>query len=200
MKQFCKYLPCAFIAFLIQQRVPMCRPPPLSGVEKATIEKPLYPTIRINDIAPMFALPDANEKLQLSTAHLGERSLLVVTLNTMDESDTDEVRKTRALRAFSIASALKQTSQRIEKLPVDIIAIAPPQMFQNLRDALGGADAIEKVANLKLLRDKAQQWSRAIEAPYNSTTIAAIDKAGFLRHLETVDIDEQLAAQLAAFE
>ncbi len=196
MKPFCKYLPCVLAVFLtatVRADVPL---PPLSNIEKATIEKPTYPDLRINDIAPRFALFDTNEKLQLSVAHLGERSLLVVTLNTMDESDNDEARKARAARAASIASALKDATARLEKLPVQIVAIAPPKMFQNLRDALGGADAIEKIAHLNVLRDDAQNWSRTIEAPYNSVSIAAIDKAGFLRRLETVDSDELLAAQL----
>ena len=198
MKSFCKYLPGVLIAFSIataRADVPL---PPLSGIEKATIEKPLYPTIRIDDIAPRFALPDANEKLQFSTAHLGERSLLVVTVNTGDESDDDDARKARALRASSLATALKDASKRLDKLPVDLIAIAPPKMFVNLRDALGGIEAIVKINNFQLLRDDAQQWSRAIDAPYHAINIAAIDNAGFLRRLEPVTDDDQLAAQLGA--
>ncbi len=198
MKQLCKYLPGVLIALSVANARADVPLPPLSGVEKATIEKPLYPTLRLNDIAPMFALPDANGKLQLSTTHLGEKSLLVVTLNTMDEADSDDARRARALRAFSLATALKDAIKRVAKLPVDIVAIAPPKMFQNLRDALGGIDAIEKLDNFKLLRDDAQDWSRAIDAPYNSISIAAIDKAGFLRRLENADSDEQLAAQLRA--
>ena len=173
--------------------------PPLSAPEKATVEKPVYPTLRLGDIAPMFALPDARGQLQTSTAALGAQSLLVVALPAADAAQSSA--KVNQQSAEQLAAALQDGAARLAKVPVKIVVIAPKAWFEALRaalagDAPGGVAALTGEAKINLLRDESGQWSRALGGEASSITLAAIDKAGFLRRLEAGRAEGHLAEQL----
>ena len=139
-------------------------------------------TLRPGDIAPAFALPDANGNLISSRAWLSQRSLLVLSLSDLAPQNPENpdagyfggpppvskapLTSEQALTARHVADAVRGAAPRLQKRGVVVVVIARGRYFAAMKDALGADFKVSTVPdilepdspNLFLLRDDVPAW------------------------------------------
>lgn len=160
------------------EAAPPAPAPVLREGVRVPLSEPL--ALRPGDIAPAFALPDANGNLISSRAWLSQRSLLVLSLSDPALQNSDgatnffggfatttkpvppaPLSPEQVLAARRVADAAKGAAQRLQKRGVVIVVIAGGSYFEALKGALGANFVPSSVPdilqpdspNLFLLRD-----------------------------------------------
>ncbi len=141
--------------------------------------------LRPGDIAPAFALPDADKNLISSRAWLAQRSLLVLSLSDPAPPNPEAaggyfagylsgprpvpkapLSPEQVLAARRVAEAVRGAAPRLQKRGVVIVVIAEGAYFAAMKDALGAdfkASTVPEVLeptspDLFLLRDDVPPW------------------------------------------
>lgn len=147
----------------------------------AGVTLPKYNGVRVGDIAPLFTLPDNGDanKLWSSHAQLGQRSILVMLVGDNPAPEVG-VRVAAMNSLDKVATGLVNTN------------VVPVLVFTG-----NTAIKVERTNNsqLVILQDARGDLQKAMGVNPLGLTLVAIDRAGFVRRIDTVR-DPALAGPL----
>lgn len=150
----------------------------------AGVQVAKYPPVRPADIAPSFALPDSQGRLWNSTDLLGQWSTIVVLIDDLQVG-----------APAIIEASLKQlvdVAPELQKQNVTVVVVTATAQFDaTLKDA----------RNIVLLReekttDDKPSLRRNFGISPSGITLVGIDKAGFLRRVESLQDAQLLGASV----
>lgn len=154
-------------------------------VVAADVALPAPPKARVGDVAPLFLLSDPNGKAWQSRDQVGQASTLLLLIGK------SPVLVGQAATPASVLASVVQTSKQLRADKVDVYAVS-----QASGVSLAGINAEFDALSL---RDGKGEVHRMFEPAPTGFTVVAVDRAGFLRRVETVyDVSALGAAMLRA--
>jgi peroxiredoxin len=139
-----------------------------------------YGSARISDIAPEFALPDATSKLWSSRDQLGRQAIVMVLIGE------SPVLVGKDVTPVSVLASIAQASEKLR-----VAGVAPVVISRATGVTLTGMNRQFDQLNL---RDDKGDLNRFYGASPTFLTVVGIDRAGFLRRIETVRDPSQVGA------
>jgi thioredoxin-dependent peroxiredoxin len=148
---------------------PAAEPAPAPVVVGVTQAR--YSGLRVGDIAPQFALPKSDGTLWNSYDQLGQRAVLLVFIGK------SPVLVAPGVTPQSVVADIAQTARALRESGVETVVVSGAEGID-----LSGIDPQFDLLNLK---DGKEELSNLFSPSPTELTLVAIDKAGFLRHIET---------------
>lgn len=147
---------------------------------------PNYAGPRIGDIAPQFTLaplvPRADDKSWSLRDELGKHSTILVMFGA------SPVLVGKNMTPQKVVSGIAQASAQLKERGVTVVAVSHTQGI-SLKGLDAGFDALT-------LQDSSGALERAFSISPTAITLVSIDRAGFLRNVETVKDPATIAARL----
>lgn len=148
---------------------------PLPSIEVAAVAGitiPKYFGPRLGDIAPQFTLPDANGKLWSSRDQLGKQAILLILIGEAP------VLSGKNLTPPMIMTSIAEAAAKLHAQGVETRVVSQAKGLE-----LGGLNPQFDALNL---RDEKGELQQFFNPNPTTLTVVAIDRAGFLRCIETV--------------
>lgn len=164
------------------QDIPGLPQPPIPVSEG--VRFPTYAPARIGDIAPEFALPDKSGKLWSSRDQLGQHAIVMVFIGQAP------VLTGKGVTPTAVLSSVAQAAETLQKSEVSTVVISQVTGIE-----LSGLNAQFDALNL---RDEKGELNRYYGASATFLTVVGIDRAGFVRRIETVRDPSQVGAVMQA--
>lgn len=149
------------------QEVPVPPVEPIQG-----IVTPQYSGLRIGDIAPQFTLPGEDGRLWSSYNQLGQQAILLVLFGN------SPVLVGKEASPQAVLSSIAEAAAQLQKSNVATVAISYANGI-NLNKINPQFDSLT-------LRDDEGKLQHLFKGSPTALTLVAIDRAGFLRRIETV--------------
>ncbi len=157
---------------------------PLSSVPiQEGVKLPHYENPRIGDLALELALPQADGTLWNSRDELGQRSVVLVMFGA------SPVLVGKNLTPQKVLSDIARAASQLKGRGVTVVTVSQTQGI-SLKGLDAGFDALS-------LQDDSGALAKAFNISPTATTLISIDRAGFLRSVETVTDPAAVSTRLA---
>lgn len=169
------FLSLVLVSLLVSACSALAQTPssPLSSVPiQKGVKLPRYENPRIGDLAPELVLSQVDGTLWNSRDELGQRTMVLVMFGA------SPVLIGKNLTPHKVLSEIARVAIQLKERGVTVVAISQTQGI-SLKGLDAGFDALT-------LRDDSGALAKAFNISPTATTLVSIDRAGFLRNVETV--------------
>jgi peroxiredoxin len=150
-----------------QEANPTQPPSLIAGVNRLT-----YSNLRVGDVAPEFTLPALGGKLWSSREQLGKNAVLLLLVGE------SPVLIAKGATPQGITQAIAETARQLSTRNVATVAVS-----QSTGISLQG---LSQEFDALTLKDEKAELAQLFKPDPTTITLVAIDRAGFLRHIEAL--------------